>query len=240
MIQFNLLPDVKLEYLKAQRQRRTVAFISMIVTAASVALLVLMFLAGQVQKGKLADLTKNVANKSLSLQNKNHLNQALTVQNQLNSLTGLHDSKPAADRLFPYLNKLTPLNADISILDIDFTAHTVTLKGTADALSTVNKYVDTLKFTTYKVGKETKPAFSNVVLSLFDLNKLEASNKHPANYTINFSYDEAIFNITNNFELTVPELTSTRSQLTEDQVNKLFNGQATPSPATPKTSGGIR
>lgn len=238
MIQFNLLPDVKLKYLRAQRQRRTVSLICMIVTAASIALLVVMFLAGQVQQRTLADLTKKVANKSLNLQNKSHLNQALTVQNQLSSLTGLHDAKPAASLLFPDLNKLTPLNADISVLDVDFNAHTVTLKGTADALSTVNKYVDTLKFTTYQVGKEAKPAFSNVVLSLFDLNKLEASNKHPANYTINFSYDEAIFNITKDYELTVPKLTSTRSQLTEDQVNKLFNGQPAAPVTTPKSSGG--
>jgi Tfp pilus assembly protein PilN len=216
MVQFNLLPDVKLQYLKAERSRRIAIGVSILVSAVCVALLLLLLSITQLQKKHLQDLSKDIKNDSSKLANIPDLNKILTVQNQLASLTGLHNSKPAASRLFPYLAQVVPAQVDANNLTLDFTQHTITVAGTADSLSTVNKFVDTLKFTTYSVkgSSDTKPAFSNVVLSSFSLSEKQAS------YTVTLAYDPVIFDITQDVSLKVPSQVTTRSEM--DKPNDLF------------------
>lgn len=217
MIQFNLLPDVKLEYIRAQRYRRLVFSVCILVSAASVVLLVLLLGVDGLQKKHLNDLNHDITSETHTLQNKPHINTILTVQNQLESLTGLHNGKPAADRLFEYLNELTPATVSINNFSADFTQYTMTITGTANALSSVNQYVDTLKLTTYSTttsnGSST-PAFSNVVLSSFSLSNSSSSSgaSQPATYTITLSYDKNIFDITQTVGLSVPSVT-TRAQI---------------------------
>ncbi|HEY5152741.1 MAG TPA: PilN domain-containing protein [Candidatus Saccharimonadales bacterium] len=227
--QLNLLPDVKMDYIKAQRSRRLATSVAFLVSAAAIALLVLLIGAEGLQKKHLSDLSKDINNNSSKLQQKPQIEKILTVQNQLESLTTLHTSKPAVSRLFNYLNELTPAQVDITDLKGDFTQQTMSITGTADALSSVNQYVDTLKLTTYTVKGNTgnKPAFSNVVLSSFGLSNQSQTNGHPASYIITLSYDKTIFDITQEVTLSVPTVTPTR--LVVSQPNDLF--QATPAPA---------
>ncbi|HET7320728.1 MAG TPA: PilN domain-containing protein [Candidatus Saccharimonadales bacterium] len=216
MIQFNLLPDVKLQYLKAERLRRVVISLSVLVTVASLALLLLLLSITGLQKKHLADLTSDIKKDSSTLEKQPDLNKILTVQNQLSSLTGLHNSKPAVSRLFGYLSQVVPTQVNANNLTIDFAQHTLTITGTTDSLSSVNKFVDTLKFTTYSVkGVDgSKPAFSNVVLTSFGTTKTQAT------YTVTLGYDQAIFDITQDVSLSVPNIVTTRSEL--DKPNDLF------------------
>lgn len=243
MIQFNLLPDVKLEYIRARRSERLVFSIAIIVTGVSVAILLIMLSVGIAQKKHLSDLNRDITSESSQLQKKPQIDKILTVQNQLESLGALHDTKPAGSRLFDYLNQVTPVEVSITDLTVKFTEHTATITGTADALSSVNKYVDTLKFTKYSVadGKETKPAFSDVVLSTFALG--DASNAPAgapptakATYTITLAYDPLIFDITQKIQLTVPAQVTTRSEL-EKPTDLFTTPPATSTPST--TTGGV-
>ena len=213
MIELNLLPDVKLQYIKAQRSRRLVIVVAALVTTAAVALLILLLAANGLQKKHLGDLDRDIKASSKKLQGQPQISRILTVQNQLQSLTGLHDDKPAASRLFDYLNQVTPAEVSISNLTVDLTAQTITATGNANALATVNKYVDTLKFTTYEADdSDAAKAFNNVVLSTFGL--ASDSNKgKPASYTITMAYDKNIFDITKKVKLTVPSQITTRSEL---------------------------
>jgi Tfp pilus assembly protein PilN len=240
MIQFNLLPDVKLEFMKAQRMRRLFLSVAVLVSAVSLLVLGLLIGANQLGKKHLADLTKDIASESKKLQDEPKLNNILTVQNQLHSLTDLHGKKPALSRLFDYLNRLTPAAISISNYTSDTAANTITISGTADALSTVNQYVDTLKFTTYSLvgaNSSTKtPAFKAIVLSSFGLSS--AGNQGAASFSISFSYDPVIFDITKTTVLNIPSLVSTRSS-TGTPTSDLFT--AAPAPAAPaKTTGGTR
>lgn len=218
-IQFNLLPDVKLEYLKAERTRRVTVSVSVLVAVVALGLMLLLFSVTQIQKKHISDLSKDIKSDSQKLEGQKDLNKILTVQNQLNSLTALHDQKPAASRLFGYLSQIVPNQANSSSLTIDFTQHTITITGSADSLSTVNKFADTLKFTSYGVDgvQGSKPAFSNVVLTNFGRADKQAS------YTINFVYDPTIFDIKQNVTLQVPSLITTRSEV--DRPADLFVAQ---------------
>lgn len=234
MAQLNLLPDVKIEYLRSTRQKRLVIGISLVVAAASVALM--MVLAGTayiLQKKSLNDLNADITRYNNQLKEKPDLAKVLTVQNQLMALPGMHDDKPAASRLFTFLTQLTPTAASISQLDVDFSENLLTITGTADTLDVANTYIDTLKFTTFtqqeiaegeegeteSKASEPAKAFKNVVLSQF------TRNNSGANYTITLNFEPVIFDNAVAVKMSVPRIVSTRSST--EQPKALF--QSTPS-----------
>ena len=213
MIELNLLPDIKLEYIKAERSRRLILSIAVLVSAAAIASLVLILILSGLQKKHLSDLNRDINSESQQLKNEPSINQILTVQNQLESLTALHNSKPAVSRLFGYLDQVTPAKVSIDNFSIDFTKMTISISGSSDTISSINQYVDTLKFTTYTTGSNTSPtkAFSNVVLTSFSVGTSSAPSGSQASYSINMSYDTNIFDNTQKVTLTVPNTVTTRS-----------------------------
>lgn len=227
MIQINLLPDVKMQYLKVRRTQRLVVTISTLLIVASLCIFILLIGTVDVfQKKTLSDLNNTINTDVHQLQNTPNLNRILTVQNQLQVLTNLHDQKPEASRLFGFLQQLTPSKASISQFNIDYTQNTLSITGNANSLATINAFTDTLKFTTYKKydGSSAK-AFSSVVLSQF------SDSTTGATFTITASFDPNIFNSSNNVTLTVPNIISTRSVL--EQPTDLFQS----GPSTTNTGG---
>ncbi len=223
MIQFNLLPDVKLEYIKTKRIQSLVILVSTILIAAFLAIFIILYVyVSIIQKSHIKNLGTQITANTQQISSNTNLNKILTIQNQLESLPALYKERPAATQLLPFVNQLTPANATISALSVNFIANTGSIQGNADSLSTVNTFVDTLKFTTYSVGgvKGTN-AFSNVVLSSF----AEVSTPPGVSYTITFSYNPQIFNSSAAASLSVPNIITTRS-ITQ-QPTDLFLGTST-------------
>lgn len=236
MIQLNLLPDIKLEYIKSKRSKRMVMVFSTISVAVSVALLLIMLSLTTLQKRHISDVDKDIKSLEKTLQDTPDLAKILTIQNQLNSLPGLYADRPVTGRLFPYLEQTTPTDVGIAHLILDFESSTLTIEGKSNSLESVNRYVDTLKFTSYKASDtvsategETAPAeeatdttatdpkaFSEVVLSQFGRDALAAS------YTITLKFNPEIFNAAKNIKLSVPQTVSTRSE-TELPGSGVFN-----------------
>lgn len=210
MIQFNLLPDIKIQYIHARRQKQMVLLGSTLTIAACVVVIaVLVSVVFVVQKKSIADLNRDIAAASDELQGTPNLTKMLTVQNQLKALPALHDQKAVASRIFGYITQSTPTEASISRLNVDFATQAITISGETTTLETVNRFTDTLKFTTYhteNMPKDEKLAFSNVVLSAFGRDSKGAS------YTINFTFDPIIFSEAEEVTLTVPNKITTRSQ----------------------------
>lgn len=210
MVQFNLLPDIKIQYLRARRQKQLVSLISIITIVTCVTVLaVLVSVVFVLQKKNLSDLGKDITVASDELKGTPDLTKMLTVQNQLKALPSLHEDKPAASRIFGYLTQSTPAAASISRFNVDFEAGTMTVSGSANNLVTVNTFADTLKFTSYHTKNaqtEEKKAFTSVVLSSF------GRDSQGASYTITFSFDPIIFSETEEVTLTVPNKITTRSQ----------------------------
>ncbi len=228
MIQFNLLPDVKQEFIKSKRTKRNTIALAGLVTAVAVTIMIILILVVDIaQKKHLRDLNGDIKKYSAQLQATPDLNKILTVQNQLNSLPALHDQKPVVSRLTDYLAKVTPAKASVTKLHVDFVTNTIEITGEADSLNTVNKYADTLKFTTYTTDTDSnpKPAFSDVVLSSF------SRNDKTTNFTLSFNFDPAIFDTNNKITLTVPKTITTRSET--EKPSDLFL-------TTPTKTGGQR
>lgn len=206
-IQFNLLPDVKLQYIKTQSTKRTVMLISLLAAGVSLAALLVMVLTVQVaQKKHLKDLTKDIASQTKSLNETKDLNKILTIQNQLNALPDINASKPVMSRIFAYISQLTPVETTISKLDLDVPTKTIVITGSTDSVIGVNKFADTLKFATYKTDKVTdgKP-FSDVVTSI-------SRDDKKSSYVITLKYDDVLFSNNVSPELIIPKITSSRSE----------------------------
>lgn len=210
MIQLNLLPDVKLEHIKATKTKRFVVLVSAIVSGAALTVVLLLFLVvGVFQKQHLNNLNKDISRYSQELRDVPELDKILTVQGQLQSLPGLHEKKVVASRLFNYLEQLTPSRASIAVVDIDFVNGRLKITGAANDSTTVNKFVDTLKFTTYSTPDEkTGNAFSSVVLASFSNSATGAG----ASYQLDLQFDPVIFDSAQEVSLTVPKIITTRSE----------------------------
>lgn len=221
MIQFNLLPAIKLDYVRAKRTKRLTMLGAFLVSGVSLLVLVLLFVGIQLQAKHSRDLSQDIKTQGKKLKETQDISSILTVQNQLNSLSTLHQSKPEAARVFSYLKQVTPAGVTLSNVEVDFTASTVTLKGRAPSISAVNTYADTLKFTTYKVGEETDThkAFSSVVLGNIGTGSKDSS----VDYGISFAFDAAIFSNVSSVTLSVPNQVTNASQV--DKPNSVFQSQ---------------
>lgn len=232
-LQFNLLPDVKQQYLKAQRTKRTV--ISASFAAAAVSLFILLLMVATVyvvNKNKLSDANKNIDKYSQQLKSIPNLDKILTVQNQLNSISSLHQQKHITSRIYQFLPQLTPSTVCMGKLTMDLTANSLVIEGSSDSQKSVNTFIDTLKFTTYKMnGQETSTkAFPSVIESQFGLDSTNSTSLQKcggkpavATYQLTVQFDPSLFSNANQISLTVPAgLVTTRSVL--DDPSGLFTG----------------
>lgn len=223
MIQLNLLPDVKVKYIKAQRSKRMVLLSAIVVSGVSLGILaILVSVVYGAQKVQLSYYDKEIKKNTAELKKIDGLDKILTVQNQLLSIDGLHAEKPVTSRIFTFLPQITPSDVQIASLNLKHEDSTMQISGTAKSLEAVNKYVDTLKFTKYSTESSATPenAFSSVVLSSF------SRTDNDAGFTVALKFDPAIFKGENKtVTLVVPKITSTRSQT--ETPSALFNQQTT-------------
>lgn len=199
MVQFNLLPDIKLQYIKSQRTKHLVTFIATLAGLISVGLLLFsLFVVHVVQKQYIKSLTKDITKYTKQLQSTPDINKMLTVQNQLNRLTELHEGKGQPSRLFAYLQQTTPAQTSLNKLRLDNVESELKLDGIAPNLDTVKVYANVLKSARYTIGEsEPKYAFKDVVLDSWSRDVKGTS------FSISTKFDPVLFDLTQNVQLQV-------------------------------------
>jgi len=211
MITLNLLPDIKKEYLKTERFKRMFMVGSLLVSLLFVTLTVLLaiFVYG-VQRLQLSDVQSDIDNSLVQLQSIQDLGKIVTIQKQLEALPGLHETKPAVDRLFTYLGDMVP--PDVSLTKIEFFLSddqlSAELSGTAPDPKAVNVFVDTIKNVQFAYEGAEAPIrpFTSVVLAD------PVVEDDIVNYTVAVKFDSLLFdNRLNNARLTVPKITTSSS-----------------------------
>jgi hypothetical protein len=252
-VQFNLLPDVKLEFNRSQHTKRMVYTLSALASLVVIGLFVISFVVVNVlQKELLNHANGDIQYYSNKIKGIKDLSQVLTIQNQLKALPTLHSQKHYTSRLFNYLPELTPNDIHIGKLSLDTTANTIQIDGTSDSVEHINKFVDTFKYAVYSIPDVkdkntcsqdsgnwhdndqtcTKLAFNQVVLTRVDRSQKEAS------YTLNASYDPALFTGTKGVDLVVNQEVTTRSVLDAPSLTALFNGDTGKPSDTDKANQG--
>lgn len=202
MIQFNLLPDVKIEFIKAKRQKHMITIVAMIVGAVSLGIfLISLFIVMVAQPQLIKSANNKIYGSNEELKKVADINKILTVQNQLTQLTPLHENKPAVSKTFQYLSQVTPKGITLTKLNVDFANSTMTIGGDADSLNTVRIFADTLKLTSFQNdGDEASTrAFKEVVLASF------STGEKGVSFSITLKFDPTIFKGTeSNLQLNVP------------------------------------
>jgi ABC-type lipoprotein release transport system permease subunit len=226
MIQINLLPDVKLEYLRARSMKHLVVAASFLIIAVSLSILFILFSYVQgIQRLDIRNLNADIAANTEELSKVEDLDKILTIQNQLNNLTPLHEQKVVASRLQDYVSSVTPSQVTFSELDVNYEEFTIKMIGKADNLRQVNQFIDTMKFTTYiaqtagvdaenesvEPVAESGDAFLNVRMAEFN------RSEDGATFQIQLEYNPIIFDILFDVELFVPDIITTRSVVERPQ-----------------------
>lgn len=214
MIQVNLIPDLKAEYLRAQRTKRIFVSLSFIVSAAAAGVVVLMFLYVNVAQGKHTnDLKGDIAELGEEYQSIQDLDKVLTVQKQLESLPGLHENKPRISRLSSFLSTVTPSGiVTLNSFKLDFNDTTFTLSGAAQDVPSVNVFVDSLKNARYVIAdeagqeQESNQAFTGVTL------RSVSNTTDGTTFEVSLVFEPRIFTSSQSVSLTVNKGTSTVSE----------------------------
>lgn len=233
MIQLNLLPDLKKEFIKAQKTKGLVITVAVLTTVGAVGLSALLFLyvtfGQQLQIGLATDSIEKKSNELASISD---INQYLTIQNQLASITSLHDGKGAYSRLFSFLNVLNPSppnNINLNNSQLVTTDKTVLFVGTTGSFESLNVFVDTLKNAqvSYKAIGEgdpvKEPMFPQVLIQ--DSGLAKVNNNTLVSFTVKATYGDPVFDARHtDVVVEVPSITTTQS-VTGAPVpsDKLFN-----------------
>jgi hypothetical protein len=235
MIQLNLLPDLKKEFIKAQKTKSVVISTSILVTIGAVGLSVLLFIyVTFLQQLQINLATDDIKSKSSELTSIQDVDKYLTVQAQLAALPNLHNAKGSYDRLFNFLAVLNPSAPNnINLANLQLTADTKALifSGTTASFETLNVFVDTLKNAeiSYKVNGQgetlTDKMFDQVLIQTSGLSRV--SNKNVVSFTIKTIYKDSVFNVQNT-DITpkVPNITTTQSVTQSPKSGQIFNDKA--------------
>jgi len=231
MVQLNLLPDIKKEFINAQKTRALVMSVSILVTLSAVALSVLLFVyVTFLQQFQITLATNDIKSKQQQLNGVSDLSKYLTIQNQLAALPELHANKGLSSRLLsflPVLNPNSPNNIELSQLQMTATDKLVTLTGSTASFESLNVFVDTLQnaIVTYKdpsAAQQTSKMFSTVVVQSSAIDKSKGGNK--VSFTVRATYLDAVFDAHNtDMAASVPNIKTTQSVT---QSPKLFDSSA--------------
>lgn len=201
MIEINLIPDVKQEYIKAKRVRTLVVTGAVVVGIASIAIVVLMavYLFGiQALRSTLAD--NAITEKSNKLKEVPDLANMLTVQNQLAHITTLHDEKSMDSRLFELLTAINPAKPNqvtYTSVKVDSENKLIHMDGqAANGFVAADVLKKTILATTLSYGQDnetkTESLTKNVSISNMSYGE-DATGAKVLRFSIDFEYSEALF-----------------------------------------------
>ena len=154
MIQINLLPDVKIKFMKTKRTERVVVFICGIISAISIVAIVVLYLTVDVfQKNHLNSVATQITSESASIKNDADVNKIITIQQQLKSLPGLYANRNNPYEIFNILQQSTSKGITISTFNINYQTGALTFGGSADNLLDGNVFYNQLLYSTYSLDK---------------------------------------------------------------------------------------
>lgn len=134
--EINLVPQVKMQMIKAQKVRNLVLFICILVSSIAVGAVVVLFGIKSGQDIALSGKDKKLEQMSTKLNEYGELNNLITIQNQLATIDEIDDQKTVVARVFGALGVMLPQGADsvkLSELNVNMANNLVRMEGQADA-----------------------------------------------------------------------------------------------------------
>lgn len=197
MIQVNLLPDVKQEFIKAQQLKHTVLVGAILISVAVAALTILFFAYVQVVQPRIQQsVQKDIDEGIQALKQKPNAQRIVTVQGVLEQIPALKDKQLVTSRTFEYLQQFTPRSVKYSRVNLNHETNTFILSGSTVSYESAHVLANNLKSAqfTYKQAEneQTIKPFSGVVFS--NLGKSESSTgDNTVSFELTFQFDPLLF-----------------------------------------------
>lgn len=197
MIEVNLLPDIKREYLQAKQTKHLFIVGSVLVTIITLSSLALFFGYVQVvQPRHRANVQKDIDSSITALKAKPDAVKIITTQGVLEQIPALQDKKLVTSRLFQYLTEFTPRNVSYSEIRFDSATKTMSLTGQTNTLERANVLANNLKsaeFTyTQNDAKQKLKPFTSVVFSSLGKSQ-QSTTGDSVGFQISFQIDTQLF-----------------------------------------------
>lgn len=202
MIEINLIPDVKQEYLHAKKIRNTVisgAIIAGVVSVTAVVLLAVYSFGAQPLRSQFAD--KQIDERFEDLKRVEDLDDMLTVQSQLSSISTIHNTKKVmSSRLFEVLTAINPSGEDsvsYSNVRLDVKSGTIQIDAQAKrgyvAAEAFEKTILETKMSFMSNGETVKEPVALEVTQSNQSYGEDANGDKVLRFTINFEFNELLF-----------------------------------------------
>lgn len=212
MIEINLIPDVKQEFIRAQKMRNLAITVSILTGLAAVGILILLLLFLGAQAIHEGIARGDIKKESQKLQAIENIDNVLTIQNQLSKISTINNGKTVDSRLFDVLAAVSPAAPnDIKIASVQLNPvdKLLTIEGSA-----ANGYAatETLRKTILNTTLEsTVDGESTSVPLVNDVNIGETSYGESADgskvlrFVISFVYADGLFdNSLRSFRVVTP------------------------------------
>lgn len=219
MVQINLVPDVKLELINAQRHRNVVISVAVMSIIASVAVLIVLGIVIAGQTWNESRLTTKIKEADKEFRSIEDIDKTVTIQNQLTSIQSTHEQKIMSSRIFNLLAEASAKGTENSItmnsFVIDTELQTITLLAQTDtrgfeAAEVFRKNIDAMRIyylpAEDKVPNEfteepkikDKDEQSQLIASevtLSDLSYSQTGNdqQRTVSFRLTFTYDPILF-----------------------------------------------
>lgn len=134
--EINLVPEVKLQMIKAQKLRNLVLFVCILVSVVSVGVVLVLFGIKSGQDIAMANQDGKLETLSAKLMGYEELGDIVTIQAQLEKLSQIQGNKKVLSRVFGAMNVMLPQGGDsvqLSDLRVDFSTNIIRIEGQADA-----------------------------------------------------------------------------------------------------------
>lgn len=226
MIQINLVPDVKLELIKAQRHRNSVISVAIIAMAASAVVVVLLggYIGVQLLRENMA--TAKIKKLDQEFHDIKDVEKTVTIQNQLESIQSTHSGKIMSSRIFALLEEAAAKDTDNSVsyssFTIDTSAKTISLvvqtdKRGFDAAEVFRKNIEGMKMYYVEANQDTPPnefkqepvtkakdeqstlVASDVTLSDLAYAQTDKDQRKRVSFRLTFTYADQLFSANNDF-----------------------------------------
>lgn len=200
MIQINLLPDVKQEYLRTQQTKQAVIVGSALISAVVLGITILLFVYVQVVQPQYQRVVQTDIDKGVQeMKAKPDAQRLVTVQGVLEQIPALKDQQQVISRTFNYLKDFTPRSVAYTRANVSLDTMTMTLAGGTVSYEQANVLANNLKSAkmTYRQGdvEQSLSPYTNIVFN--SLSKAEnSSDGRPISFELTFQFDPLLFSPT--------------------------------------------
>jgi len=196
MIEVNLIPDVKQEYIRAQRMRSMVVSGSIFAMIGAAGLVVV--LGGFLGMQKVAEVVqdRNIEKEYAALRGTKNIGDLLTIQNQLSKIPDVNKNKVVSSRLFDVMTAINPLPPNdirMSSVSLNPSKNTITIEGSAAGSFTATDILTkTITKTSIETDATTKPLAGEVTLSDTNYGQ-DANGAKVLRFKLSFKYPKELF-----------------------------------------------